>query len=112
MEKAGHITFYVVNPENSKRIEIRNSDYLTPLQEKMMATQPDMILQYAHFLKVEYQQKGIASPIVKADSYVSLNGSGSRRYIDQDTDLAQLTEGFAHKSWLLPFEPLRLQARK
>lgn len=112
MEKAGHITFFVMNPENGRKTEIRNSDYLTPLQEKMMATQPDMILQFAHFLKEEYQNKGIPSPVVTADSYVSLNGSGSKRYIDPETDLAKLSDSFAHKSWLLPLEPLRLQARK
>ena len=26
-----------------------NSAYLTPLQEKMMSTQPDLILQYAYY---------------------------------------------------------------
>lgn len=112
MEKAGHITFFVINPESGKKTHIINSDYLSPLQEKMMATQPDMILQFAHFLKEEYQEKGIPAPLVKADSYVSLNGSGSKRYIDPETDLAKITDGFAHKTWLLPLEPLQLQARK
>lgn len=112
MEKAGHITFYIRKPESGAKIEIDNSDYLTPLQEKMMATQPDMILQFAHFLAKEYQKKGISEPQVLADSYVSLNGRGSRRYIDPTTDLSKINDSFAPKSWLLPFEAPELQAIK
>ena len=112
MEKAGHITFYVRKPESGAKIEIDNRDFLTPLQEKMMATQPDMILQFAHFLAREYQQKGINNPEVVADSYVSLNGRGSRRYIDPGTDLSKINDSFAPKSWLLPFEAPKFQAIK
>ena len=34
---------------NERRVD--NSDFLTVTQEKMMATQPDMILQYAKMIK-------------------------------------------------------------
>ncbi|MBB3698780.1 HTTM domain-containing protein [Flammeovirga yaeyamensis] len=104
MEKSGAATFYVENPENNHRIEITNSDYLTPLQEKMMATQPDFILQYAKFLKEEFTKKGIESPKVFVDSYVSLNGRPSKRYIDPTVDLSQLSDTFKPKSWILPFK--------
>jgi hypothetical protein len=102
MEKAGKAFFYVKDPNQPGKVEVRNSDYLTPLQEKMMATQPDMIIQYAHFLEAEYQKQGIAHPIIQADIYVSINGKGSRLFIDPELDLTTVETGFANKTWILP----------
>jgi hypothetical protein len=103
MEKAGNVTFYIENPANGHEIEVNNREYLTPLQEKMMATQPDMMLQFAHFLAREWERKGLDSPAVRADSYVSLNGRRSQRYIDPEVDLSKIKDSFAHKNWLLPY---------
>jgi hypothetical protein len=47
-----------------------------------MSFQPDMILQFAHFLENEYQKKGIENPIVRAEVYVTLNGRKSELLID------------------------------
>lgn len=113
MEKAGNITFYVKNPATGHEIEVNNREYLTPLQEKMMATQPDMILQFAHFLASEWEKKGLESPEVRADSYVSLNGRSSQRYIDPTADLSKIKDSFAPKDWLLPYAPTsRLTAKQ
>lgn len=103
MEKGGTAFFHVKDPATGNQAEIVNSQYLTELQENMMATQPDMILQYAHLLAREYQKKGIKNPIVTAQAYVTLNGSGSRLYIDSSINLANVQEGFDHKKWILPF---------
>jgi hypothetical protein len=81
-----------------------NTDYLTPLQEKMMVTQPDMILQYAHFLEEEYKKKGTKDPVVTVESYVTLNGSGSRIFIDKKTDLTKEEESFLPKTWVLSYK--------
>ncbi len=104
MEKAGYVIFHIEDPETGRKGEAYAHDYLTPNQEKMMSTQPDMILQFAHFLKREYQQKGIKNPIVRAEAYVTLNGSGSRLFIDPTVNLANEKESFKHKSWILPYE--------
>lgn len=104
MEKGGTAFFHVKDPATGRESEIINARYLTRFQENMMATQPDMILQYAHFLAREYQKKGIRNPIVTAQSYVTLNGSGSRLYVDSTVNLANETESFEHKKWILPFD--------
>jgi hypothetical protein len=104
MEKAGTAFFYVKDPQTGGESEIMNCDYLTKNQEKMMATQPDMILQFAHFLKKEYEHKGIKNPQVRVESYVTLNGSGSRLFLDSTIDLAKEKEGFRPKKWILPFK--------
>ena len=104
MEKGGKAFFYVTDKDNNRSGEAMMNDYLTPNQEKMMATQPDMILQYAHFLKQKYQEQGIKNPEIRVESYVTLNGSGSRLFIDKNIDLTTLEDSFMHKWWVLPFE--------
>ena len=68
-----------------------------------MSTQPDMILQFAHFLKKKYEMEGIKNPQVRVESYVTLNGSRSTLFIDSTVDLTKEKEGFLPKKWILPF---------
>jgi hypothetical protein len=103
MEKAGTVFFYVNDPATGREGEVVNGDFLTPNQEKMMATQPDMILQFAHFLAGHYRRQGIANPKITAESYVTLNGSGSRPFLDRTVDLTKEREGFAPKRWILSY---------
>lgn len=103
MEKAGTAFFYVEDPKTGRKGEIDNSDYLTKNQEKMMATQPDMILQFAHFLEQEYKKMGIEDPVIKVESYVTLNGSGSRSFLNKEIDLTKEKESFSSKKWILPY---------
>lgn len=107
MEKAGKAFFYVKDPLTGRSGETMMDNDLTVNQEKMMATQPDMILQYAHYLEKKYQKQGIAHPEIRVESYVTLNGSGSRLFIDKTVDLTKEEESFAAKSWILPFEENR-----
>lgn len=104
MEKAGYAMFNVHDPVSGKMEQVRNYEYLTPNQEKMMSTQPDMILQFAHFLEKIYKNKGFVEPAITVESYVSLNGRRSRLLLDPTKNLAAVEEGFSHKDWILPFE--------
>jgi hypothetical protein len=101
MEKAGYAQFKVKD-HDGKTAYVNNSDFLTPLQEKMMSTQPDMILQYAHLLADHYAKRNFNDPQVYAEVYVALNGRLSQQLIDPAVDLAKEKESFAHKSWILP----------
>lgn len=104
MEKSGTAFFYVKDPATGRKTGVDNSAFLTPYQERMMETQPDMMLQYAHILKDYYQSQGIDRPEVTVESYVSLNGTGSRLYIDSTVNLANEKETlFGHKKWILPY---------
>lgn len=102
MEKMGHVQFKVVD-ESGRQAVVNNHEYLTPLQEKMMATQPDMLVQFAHYLRDQYTRKGFQNPKVFADTYVSLNGRLGKPYIDPTVNLAQETDSFRPKKWILPF---------
>ncbi len=102
MEKAGYGQF-TVKDANGKRMAVDNNQFLTTLQEKMMSTQPDMILQYAHILRDHYASQGFQSPEIYVDSYVALNGRLGKPLIDSLTDLSKEKESFDHKPWILPF---------
>lgn len=104
MEKAGTAFFYVKDKQTGRMVEESPADYLTPNQEKMMSTQPDMILQFARYLGHKWQQQGI-EPVVNVESYVTLNGSGSRLFIRPETNLLEVDPNAQYNNWLMPFEP-------
>ncbi|TRW22361.1 HTTM domain-containing protein [Flavobacterium zepuense] len=103
MEKAGYAQFTVSDPLTGKGLQVDNSKFLTPFQEKQMSFQPDFILEYAHFLHDHYQQEGMHDPEVRVNAYVALNGRLSILYIDPKVNLAKQDESFSHKTWILPF---------
>lgn len=104
MEKAGAAFFYVQENPDSRPMEIRNTDYLTPNQEKMMATQPDMLIEYAHFLKRKFEEEGLKDPKITARVFVTLNGRPSQLFVDPETDLSALDlHGASSQIPLLPF---------
>ncbi len=91
MEKAGQATFYVQEKDHpTTRIEVDNREHLIPVQEKMMATQPDFLLQYAKYLKQIHLEKGMANPEVTADVFVTLNGRRSKRFVNPQADLSAI----------------------
>ena len=103
MEKSGAAYFTVKDKNTHQSFEINNAEWLTPLQEKMMSTQPDMIIKYAHFLVGQYKKRGIKNPGVFGEIYVSLNGQRSRLFIDSTVDLASRPLSWKHYKWVLPY---------
>jgi hypothetical protein len=103
MEKSGNTFFCVKEPSTGKTYEVNNAEFLTPLQDKMMSTQPDMILRYAHHLASVYKQRGIKQPAVYAECYVTLNGQRSRPFIDTTVNLASQPINLKHYTWVLPY---------
>jgi hypothetical protein len=104
MEKAGTAYFTVKDSSHARFTTVDNTAYLTQLQEKMMSTQPDMILKYAHYLRDQFTQKGWQKPEVYAEIYVALNGNRSRLFIDSSVNLAAEPLSWRHYSWILPYK--------
>jgi uncharacterized protein YhhL (DUF1145 family) len=113
MEKKGYATFYVEDRNTRKSIEITNSEYLSPQQIDQMSRQPDMILQFAHFLGKKYNDTilhfgsksvHLSRPRVSADVYVTLNGRPSQQFVSRETDLMQEEYNLKHRTWILPLE--------
>ncbi len=103
MEKAGTATFYVKDTKTGKEGEVFNNDFLNNHQEKQMAMQPDMILQYASFLAEYYEARGVYKPKVRAEVYVTLNGKPSKQLIDPYVDLSKQQDGWQQKKWVLSY---------
>jgi len=103
MEKAGTAIFYVKDTQSGREGVVDNSEFLNPHQEKQMAMQPDMILQFAHFLGNHYAKIGLENPQVRAEVYVTLNARPSRLLIDPNVDLMKERDTFAPKTWILPY---------
>jgi len=104
MEKNGSVEFQVRNPLTNQTWQVRPREYLKPQQVKMMATQPDMILAFAHYLAEIYRAKGNADVEVRAEAFASLNGRPSQRLIDPSVDLSRVQDSFQPKPWILPFQ--------
>jgi hypothetical protein len=111
VEKTGFVEFNIKDKKTGKTWVEVPGDYLTPYQVKMLSTQPDMILQFAHFLHDNYAKKG-QDVAVMADCYVSLNGRPSQLLINLGADLAKETEGLHAKTWILPLKEDRTLAGK
>ena len=103
MEKAGYAQFTVKDDNGNQKI-VNNKDFLTDLQEKMVSTQPDMLLQYAHILRDYFAKNGFSKPRIYVDSYVALNGRIGKPIVFPDTDLAKETDSYLPKLWIIPFK--------
>ena len=103
MEKAGYAQFIVKNTKTGSQFAVNNSDFLTPFQEKQMSTQPDFILEYAHYLGAHFKSQGHQNIAVHVESYVALNGRLSQPFISPEVNLLDLEDTFSHKDWILEF---------
>jgi Vitamin K-dependent gamma-carboxylase len=57
IEKAGNLEFSVIDGAGRSYL-VSEREYLTPFQARMAATQPDMILELAHFIARDFEAKG------------------------------------------------------
>lgn len=104
MEKAGNATFYVKDSETNREGIVDNTEFLNTHQEKQMGMQPDMILQFAHFLGEYYEKQGVKNPQVRVEAWVTLNARPSQLLINPKVDLMKLQDGWQAKGWILPLK--------
>ncbi len=106
VEKSGVCELTVRDPDSSRTWSPDGASYLTRYQQKMVATQPDMILQFAQIVANDFRTRGVvARPQVFATAVVTLNGRAPRNLVDPTVDLAPLHDGVAPKSWIVPLDP-------
>jgi hypothetical protein len=102
MEKNGSVDFRIVEPSTGRSFRASPLDYYTRYQSKMMAPQPDLVLQAAHVVAADFRARGVREPAVYVDAFASLNGRPMQRLIDPRANLAVQHDGFANKPWILP----------
>lgn len=100
VEKSGMAEFRVKRGDTQWTVYPRQ--WLTPLQLRMMSTQPDMILQFAHHLANHYKTPNQPHVEVYADVWVAAQGRPSQRLVDPKIDLTRQPLGWRVKSWIIP----------
>jgi hypothetical protein len=104
VEKNGDAEFTVFDKNSTRTWLVKKRDYLTIQQDRMMNTQPDMILQFAHHLQKVYSEKYQTKVGVRVQAYVALNGRPSQLLIDPLVDLTEYSEGFNNKVYITRLE--------
>ncbi|HYO66253.1 MAG TPA: HTTM domain-containing protein [Archangium sp.] len=93
----------VSEPATGKRWVVSPGQHLSPYQVKMMATQPDMLLTFAHYLARHFAEQGYPGVEVRVDAYASLNGRPRQRLVDPTVNLAAVGPWDGVHGWVLPF---------
>lgn len=101
IEKTGMVEYRVRDSASGKVWTVDPAARLTPLQVKMMAQSPDMILEYAHHVAGEFARRGHGEVQVFADAYASINGRASQRLIDPGVDLSRQQDSLLPASWII-----------
>jgi hypothetical protein len=100
MEKNASLEYHIKIKKTGEEFSVNPIDFLTKIQARQMSFQPDMILQFAHYLHQYYLENGIGDTEVRAECYASLNGRGSQLLINPNIDLVKEKEGFYPKTWV------------
>ncbi|MFO0676120.1 MAG: HTTM domain-containing protein [Polyangiaceae bacterium] len=99
-EKNATVTF-VVRDRSGRERHVSPSRYLTPLQEREMASQPDLILQLAHHVRDEFEAAGAGPVEVHVRALASLNGRPVAPLVDESVDLARVHDSLGKADWIL-----------
>ena len=107
--KRGFADFLILDPKTQKTWYVSPEEYLTKKQVRKMPTQPDMILQFAHFLEKKWiREHKLEQVEIRVSNYVSLNGREPAPMINPTVDLTKIERPLARADWILPLtEPLR-----
>lgn len=100
--KRGRVEFRIKDPDSGRDFIIDPDDYLNRRQESKMSSRPDMILQFAHWLRDNYQAQGMTNVEVYAESFAALNGRAEQRLVDNTVDLAKVKFSLLPADWIVP----------
>ena len=102
--KTGYGQYVIVRADGSKE-RVKPADILGDKQNRKLYTHPDMILQFAHYLRDQYKAKG-EEVEVYAEVKTKLNHRKYQYYIQPDVDLAKVEWSmFKTSDWITPFKP-------
>ncbi|MES2520426.1 MAG: HTTM domain-containing protein [Bacteroidota bacterium] len=100
MEKNASLEYHLKIKKTGEVFTVSPNDFLTKIQARQMSFQPDMILQFAHYLHQYYLENDIGDTEVRVECYASLNGRGSQLLINPNIDLVKEKEEFHTKTWV------------
>jgi len=102
--KSGSTKFEIEDLKTGVREKVQLKDHLSNNQIGSFRGQPDMIWQFAQYLRKEKQKEG-REVAVYVKTNISLNGHPRRELIVSTVDLASVPwEPFRHSDWILTYE--------
>jgi len=113
-DKEAFADFTILDPVTKQSWYVEPEPYLTEKQARKMPTQPDMILQFAHFLEKKWKQDYRLDDVeIRVNNYVSLNGREPAPMVNPSIDLTTIERNLSHADWILPLhEPLKRVAQQ
>ena len=108
-DKDSNAYFVVTGPAGRAPEIVQPSQHLTDWQVTKMASRPELVLQFAHYLERLAEQRGKGDVAVYAHVFSSLNGRPHQRLVDDRVDLTRVGRPWlGHASWILPILPLAM----
>lgn len=101
-DKQATAEFELRNPATGTTWTVKPTKYLSHRQAGKMAARPDMVLQFAHFLRDKLRQEGHENIEVRAIVKASLNGRPMAPLIDPAVNLAAEPRNLWAAKWILP----------
>lgn len=96
--------FTLRDPRSELEWPVRLDRYLVPWQRRVIVNDPDMILQFCHYLKEEKRRQGFADYEVYARISTSLNGRAPQLIVDPTLDLAGQSRTLFPARWIKPLQ--------
>lgn len=100
VQKNGIASFRMVNQQTGETNVVLPESHLNEIQRIMMSYQPDLILQFAHWVGKNEKERTAQEVSVYADVMVSLNGRKSQVLIDPERDLMKVSNSLLNKEWV------------
>lgn len=101
--KRGEAAFNV-RDESGHEWRVLPAASLNRKQTRKMTCIPDMIWQFAHFVKTDFEAQGFKGISVTADVKCSLNARQRARLVDPDIDLTAIPRNEPVTNWILPLK--------
>ena len=104
-EKPTAIRFVASDPVSKKAWEVDPRAYLTDKQRWRMSGQPDLILQFSHYLADQLRKDGYDEIQIRVDTKSSLNKRRPQPLVDPKVNLAAQPRTLGPAPWIMPLRP-------
>lgn len=103
-DKTAKAEFFVRDPDSNWVERVLPETVLTQWQTRKMASRPDMVLQFSHYLAKQFSTAPDHSVEVRARVMASLNGRSPQLLIDPSVDLARVEQSHPPAAWIVSLE--------
>ena len=105
-DKRASIAFLLFDSSRKQIIEVTPQSDLNLFQIFVLSTHPDMIIEYAKFIRDRAHIPGNKPPQVRVKALASLNGRAYQDLVDPNRDIAAQKDPFLGAAdWIVPLTP-------